>query len=80
MISNISNVYFRTNVSVLHQIDYRLVYSPQSPILDELVAGVVQDLSLAGHYGVATAEQLERELIQHSLLAGIEFSPNVVSL
>lgn len=71
---------FRTNVSFLTPVDYRLVYSPQSPVLDQLVAGVVNDLALSGHFGVASADALESELLEHSLLAGIEFDASVVSL
>lgn len=60
------------------EIDYRLLYSPPSKFLDDLLAGVVNALDMNGFTSVNSAAEMEATLINHPYLAGLEFATDEV--
>lgn len=66
------------NISMLQPLDWRLAYSPSSPVLDELVSRVSRALLLEQHVATESAAELETRLIRGHLLCGIEFDASLV--
>lgn len=60
------------------EIDYRLLYTPPSKFLDDLLAGVVNALDMDGYISVNSSAEMEAILIQHPYLAGLQFATDEV--
>lgn len=53
--------------------EWKLVYSPQNSIFEELVDEAVKSLKLNGIVGVNTPEEVEAVMFNQELVAGINF-------
>lgn len=60
------------------EIDYRLLYTPPSKFLDDLLTGVVNALDMDGFVPVNSAAEMEAILIHHPYLAGLQFAADEV--
>lgn len=60
------------------EIDYRLLYTPPSKFLDDLLAGVVNALEMDGFVPMNSSAEMEATLIQHPYLAGLQFATDEV--
>lgn len=68
------NVYRKNNEEAKPLIqDWKLVYSPNNTIFEELVDNVTKSLSLDGYVGVATPKEVEAAMVAKQLVAGIDF-------
>lgn len=65
----------------IHVKEWRLVYSPQNPVLNRLVDTAANSLGLNGTVGVSTSDELVGVMFNRELIAGIEFKhPTVCSI
>lgn len=63
----------------LHVKEWKLVYSPLNPALEELVDIASKSLQLDGVVGVNSSEELEAVMFNRELVAGIEFQHSSVN-
>lgn len=54
-------------------INWRIVYTPNIPILDELVRRTSTILKLQNGFGVNTSDELMDTLVRQNLFVGLEF-------
>lgn len=64
----------------IHVKEWKLVYSPPNPILENLVAIAAKSLELDGVVAVNDSEQLIGTMFSKELVAGIEFHHPAVNI
>lgn len=60
--------------------EWQLVYSPQNPILDDLMSEVSRSLALTGIVGVGSSNQIFDVMLNQELIAGVEFQHPAVNI
>lgn len=58
--------------------EWKLVYLPENPVLENLIHTVSKSLKLDGVVGVKTSNDLIQVMIDRELVAGIEFEHSAV--
>lgn len=59
--------------------NWQIAYSPNNPLLDELMRHIVSDLKLDGYIPAADAKALEGVMETKKIFAGIEFQHAAVT-
>lgn len=67
-------------IKLFNQIEYKLVYSPYNEKLDDLISRSVKHLELDGYESVKNSRELQKYLLLHNFVAGIEFPDGYVNI
>ncbi|XP_037025654.1 ATP-binding cassette sub-family A member 3-like isoform X1 [Bradysia coprophila] len=68
------------NTTFQPNLNWRIVYTPNVPILDELLRGASNVLQLQTAVGVNSSKELSKTLVQQNLFVGLEFhNPELLS-
>lgn len=69
-----------SNTTSPKNINWRIVYTPNTPILDELISRTSTILQLQGGLGVNTSGELMETLVRKNYFVGLEFHNLEVNL
>lgn len=64
----------------IHVKEWKLVYAPQNPILEELLFNAAKSLRLDSIVGANSSEELEAIMFNRELVAGVQFNHPAVSI
>ncbi|XP_065093705.1 phospholipid-transporting ATPase ABCA3-like [Ochlerotatus camptorhynchus] len=60
-------------------VDYRLAYSPQNPILDQIMSNAAESLNISS-IGFPNAQSMESTLMSDNILSGVEFDNSLANM
>lgn len=60
--------------------EWKLIYSPENSVLENLVNTVSKSLKLDGSVGVKTSNDIAQVMVNRKLVAGIEFEHPAVNI